>query len=74
MVQYAQLPPRGKPESGSRKDVGTVSANERKKLGLLRLAVAAAGAGCLAAGLAAGQYAETLHKAILICLECVGIG
>ena len=40
----------------------------------LRLAVAAAGAAALAWGLAQGQYAETLSKAVYLCLECVGLG
>ena len=41
---------------------------------LLRAAMALLGVGCVAAGLAAGQYSETLQKAVLVCLECVGIG
>ncbi len=46
---------------------------ERKRL-LLRVAAAVLGVGCVAAGLAMGQYRDTLQKAVLVCLECVGIG
>ena len=28
----------------------------------------------LCAGLYQGGYQDTLHKAILVCLECIGIG
>ena len=41
---------------------------------LLRVVTAALGIGLVAAGLAAGQYRDTLQKAVLVCLECVGIG
>ena len=34
----------------------------------------AAGAALTGAGLLAGQYADVLHKAVRICLECVGLG
>ncbi len=43
----------------------------RARLAWLWLLAAAALTG---AGLAAGQYAAVLHKAVRICLECVGIG
>ncbi|MCI7099904.1 MAG: hypothetical protein MR966_13595 [Lachnospiraceae bacterium] len=29
---------------------------------------------CLAAGIFQGDYRDTLVKAIMICLECIGIG
>lgn len=32
------------------------------------------GATCLAAGIFQGDYRDTLVKAIMICLECIGIG
>lgn len=41
---------------------------------LLRGGVLAAALACLAAGLVQQGYLDMLHKAIFICLECIGIG
>ena len=45
-----------------------------KYLGLRRILIFAAGAACLVAGYLNGGMADVLHKAILICYECIGIG
>ena len=34
----------------------------------------AAGAALMAIGVKNGELAEIMHKAIIICLECIGIG
>ena len=41
---------------------------------ILRYAVAAAAAVCIAIGLMRHEYAEVLAKAVRVCLECIGIG
>ena len=46
---------------------------EKKRL-QLRIVTAVLGVGFVAAGLAMGQYWDTLQKAVLVCLECVGSG
>lgn len=40
----------------------------------LPLALAAVGAAFLCIGVASGQATAVLHKAIRICLDCIGIG
>ena len=39
-----------------------------------QISLLCAGAGCLVIGILRGEAAEVLHKAILLCLECIGIG
>ena len=36
--------------------------------------LSAAGAALMAAGIINGELTEIMHKAIIICLECIGIG
>lgn len=45
-----------------------------KKRTTITIAVLAAGAVCLTVGVLLGQYGGVLRKAIIICLECIGIG
>ncbi|MDD7391006.1 MAG: CD1871A family CXXC motif-containing protein [Lachnospiraceae bacterium] len=40
----------------------------------IRLLLFLAGMVCLTAGILQGDYRDTLIKAIMICLECIGIG
>ena len=41
---------------------------------LLPVLFLAAGAAFMAAGIINGELAEILRKAIIVCLECIGIG
>lgn len=50
---------------------GGTDMNNRAIVRILLLICAAA---LLVLGVSHGQYEETLQKAIMICLECVGIG
>ena len=47
---------------------------KRKGIIASRLITLAAGIGFLAAGIAVGEYRTVLQKAIIVCLECIGIG
>lgn len=40
----------------------------------IRIFLFVLGFACLAAGLVQGGYRDTMLKAIMICLECIGIG
>ena len=55
-------------QADSRADDKVVS--KRRK----QLVVLVCGIGFLAAGLMQGGYEDTLRKAIMICLECIGSG
>ena len=44
------------------------------KKALVRAAVLGAGVLSLVVGIAQGGYADTLRKAVKICMECIGIG
>jgi len=48
----------------------------RKRIFLLsaQVSLLCAGAACLGLGIARGEPAQVLQKAILVCLECIGIG
>lgn len=41
---------------------------------ILRITIAAAGIFMIAAGLSEGEHMEILEKAVLVCMECIGIG
>jgi hypothetical protein len=45
-----------------------------QKMRHVRLAVFLGGLALLSAGLIRGEAAFVLHRAIIICLECIGIG
>ena len=45
-----------------------------KKIIFARLATALVGAGFLVIGLLGGEFRTVLHKAVIVCLECIGIG
>jgi len=47
---------------------------KRKRLLCAQALLLCAGAVCVAAGVLRGEPAQVLQKAILICLECIGIG
>ena len=40
----------------------------------LRYGLLASAIGCIAAGLVRSEQLAVLHKAVRICLECIGIG
>lgn len=44
------------------------------KINRIRFILFVFGVICLAAGFLQGDYRDTLVKAIMICLECIGIG
>ena len=41
---------------------------------ILALCLLATGSLCIAQGIAAGELSIILRKAVLVCLECIGIG
>lgn len=41
---------------------------------IIKSIIFAVAAAFIVVGIARGDYADTLHKAIIICLECIGIG
>ena len=46
----------------------------RKWILCAQISLLCAGAGCLAFGISRGEPAQVLQKAILVCLECIGLG
>ena len=45
-----------------------------KKQNIIRIAIGAASAGLIAAGLLSGEHLQVLRNAIITCLSCIGIG
>ncbi len=46
----------------------------REKRNLIRIFLLAAGIALLVAGLLTGGFHEVMGKAVMICMECIGIG
>ena len=45
-----------------------------EKKNLLRILILAGGIALLVSGLATGGFADVRAKAVMICMECIGIG
>jgi len=45
-----------------------------KKRSIISLCLIAAGVACIAIGAARGEANAVLQKAIMICMECIGLG
>jgi len=51
-----------------------MTATAERAVLVLRYGLLAAAIGCIAAGLVRNEQLAVLHKAVRICLECIGIG
>jgi predicted anti-sigma-YlaC factor YlaD len=57
----------------TRSQAGDIAVPHTKRR-IVRFALLAVALAFIVAGVVQGDFTDTFHKAILICLECIGIG